>query len=169
MGHAVLVRKRAAERTQPVCPETGQRFETAVLTAKEELAMPDPKNFDLDFRPRSYWGPASLEKHFGSTIQGEVRRKLVRENLEQGIEPAPGLLTPELSEPNRDAFGSIHPHFMGGEYLPGMEEDEVEIGRAVLDSVTRDVISIRARRKEGLIQYSVVDEYEGDYEYKANP
>ena len=53
---------------------------------------------------------------------------------------------------------------MGGEYLPDYLPGEVEIARLVLDSVTRDVISFRARRRRGgrRILYRVVDEYPDD-------
>jgi hypothetical protein len=50
---------------------------------------------------------------------------------------------------------------MGGEYLPDMDEQEVEIARITLQSVTQDVTSVFARREGGRIHYSVVDEYEG--------
>ena len=43
--------------------------------------MPNPNHFDLDFQPPSYWGPASLEQHFGARIQGEIRRQLVKADL----------------------------------------------------------------------------------------
>ena len=52
---------------------------------------------------------------------------------------------------------------MGGEYLPGYEEGETEIGRIELQSTTSDVISIRARVEGGEIRYSVVDEYNGRF------
>ncbi len=48
---------------------------------------------------------------------------------------------------------------MSGEYLPDLEEGEIEIARVTLDSVTGDVISIRARRTPEKILYQMVDEY----------
>ena len=60
----------------------------------------------------------------------------------------------------RKLTGSIHPAFMGGEYLPDYLDGEVEIARVSLKSVTCDVYSIRARKNDdGQIQYRVVDEY----------
>jgi hypothetical protein len=51
---------------------------------------------------------------------------------------------------------------MGGEYLPDMAEDEVEIARIEIRSTTSDVTSVYARRDADRIRYRVVDEYEGD-------
>lgn len=63
----------------------------------------------------------------------------------------------------RDAIGRIHPMLMGGLYLPDFLPGEVEIARVQLESVTGDVISVRARRKGNRIAYRIVDEYEMDY------
>ena len=49
--------------------------------------------------------------------------------------------------------------FMGGEYLPDLLPDEVEIARATLKSTTMDVISVRARPTKHRIIYRIVDEY----------
>jgi hypothetical protein len=48
---------------------------------------------------------------------------------------------------------------MGGEYLPPLRPDEVEIARVTLRLVTMDVFSIRARRSGERIYYRLVDEY----------
>jgi TPR repeat protein len=69
-----------------------------------------------------------------------------------------------LSEDELDAVGRVHPSLMGGEYLPDLEAGEVEIARFELESVTADVISLRARRAEGKIHYRLVDEYDTQYE-----
>ena len=42
---------------------------------------------------------------------------------------------------------------MGGEYLPPLEDDEIEIAQYVYASVTQDVTSIRARRCGKRIRY----------------
>lgn len=68
-----------------------------------------------------------------------------------------------LSDEERFRLASIHPMFMGGEYLPDYGRDETEIARIELKSVTADVISIRARLEDDTIHYSVVDEYEGKF------
>jgi hypothetical protein len=48
---------------------------------------------------------------------------------------------------------------MGGEYLPALLEDEVDIARISLASVTADQISVRAQRVAEGIAYRIVDEY----------
>ena len=52
---------------------------------------------------------------------------------------------------------------MGGEYLPDLISNEVEIARITMQSTTMDVISIRARRTKHRIIYRVVDEYEPEF------
>lgn len=52
-----------------------------------------------------------------------------------------------------------------GEYLPDLEEDEVEIVMIGMHSAMGDVISVRARRADGKIHYRVVDESENGYGY----
>ena len=65
-----------------------------------------------------------------------------------------------LTDEERKRMAAIHPMFMGGEYLPEYVKDETEIARIELRSTLADVISIRARTEEGIITYSVVDEYD---------
>ncbi|MBA2271219.1 MAG: hypothetical protein H0W20_11585, partial [Chthoniobacterales bacterium] len=85
--------------------------------------------------------------------------------------PLPGVdlddLDHLLSGAVRDPFGAIHPSFMGGEYLPPLRKDEVEIARVELESTTGDVTSIRAAKEGDLITYSIVDEY--DTEFDVSP
>lgn len=59
--------------------------------------------------------------------------------------------------------------FFGGAFLPGLDEMETEIVRITLESTTFDIISVRARLEDGRIHYSVVDEYEGKFEYTCKP
>lgn len=68
---------------------------------------------------------------------------------------------------DRIALDAIRPSWMGGEYLPDCLPGEVEIARIVLESVTQDVVSIRARRrgKDRRILYRVVDEYESEFDF----
>ena len=63
------------------------------------------------------------------------------------------------------AQGQIHPWMMGGEYLPDLKMSQVEICRIVSKSTTMDVFSIRARKIDQKLHYSVADEY-GDNEYR---
>jgi hypothetical protein len=51
-----------------------------------------------------------------------------------------------------------------GEHLPKLQQGEVEIAMISMLSATGDVISIRARKDEAVIRYTVVDEYEEDRE-----
>jgi uncharacterized protein len=67
-----------------------------------------------------------------------------------------------LTETERTILGRIHPAFMGGEYLPSMEKNEVEIAGIEISSTTSDVTSVFARRAGERIRYRVVDEYDGD-------
>ena len=119
--------------------------------------MPDPESFDLDFRPRSYWGPQSLETVIGSRVKGELRRQVALIDLKNGwYDPefaAESL--PELLSLTR--IGIDH-WFMGGEYLPDLMPNEVEIARVVMKSALLDVVSIRARRTKHRIIYRIVDE-----------
>ncbi|MFL5489953.1 MAG: hypothetical protein ACJ8AV_00970, partial [Gemmatimonadales bacterium] len=72
-----------------------------------------------------------------------------------------GFLEARLDDSTRAELGATHPSWLGGEYLPDYLPGEVEIARIVLDSVTQDVISFRARRRRHgrRILYRVVDEY----------
>ena len=69
------------------------------------------------------------------------------------------LLKDNLSQDERNNWGRIHPSMMGGEYLPDLEEHEIEIARISIASVTYDQVSIRAKRDGDMICYSVIDEY----------
>jgi hypothetical protein len=46
-------------------------------------------------------------------------------------------------------WGAVHPLLMGGEYLPGVDKEEVEIMRISLASTSGDQISVRARHEQG--------------------
>jgi hypothetical protein len=70
------------------------------------------------------------------------------------------IATPELTNDERRAWGSIHPALMGGEYLPKRERQEVEIARIAIASTAQDVTCIYAKRGKSRIYYRVVDEYE---------
>jgi hypothetical protein len=69
------------------------------------------------------------------------------------------LLDEALTDEERAVFGRIRPRFMGGEYLPPLESEEVEIARISLRSTTGDVNSVRAQLRRGKIRYRIVDEY----------
>jgi hypothetical protein len=118
-------------------------------------------NIDTTFRPVSYFWPQSLETKLLSTVKGAERQNLIRELIKDGkLKDVPEWMTSEsLSDADRVAAGQIHPRYMGGEYLPSLRGNEVEIARINLESTTGDVISVRARRGKHRIYYRVVDEY----------
>lgn len=136
--------------------------------------------YDFDFRP-DYWSPADALSAILTNVKGQLRRELIRDVVsgeaadkvrEAGgdeqtqafmSEVQPALLANDLEDPG--SLGRIHPHFLGGEFLPEYFPGEVEIARIVLQSTTMDVISVRARPSEdGRIGYRVVDEYETEFE-----
>lgn len=119
---------------------------------------------DLGYRPGSYFWAQEKGISLVSDIKGAERRRLYAEALESGKEE---LLPPEfsqdtLSESDRQGLGRIHPAFMGGEYLPTRERQEVEIARITIASTTQDVTCVYARQVGQRIHYRVVDEYGGD-------
>jgi len=138
---------------------------------KGSIAMPTTAAttaFDLGFRPDSYWEPADAETAILSGITGQLRREMVRDFIRGEAPAALGeisdhYLADTLSEADRASLGRINPRFMGGEYLPPYLKGEVEIARIVLQSVTMDVYSIRARRRRGPIRYRMVDEYQTEF------
>jgi len=66
----------------------------------------------------------------------------------------------KLSAEERNEWGTYGPWCLGGEYLPGLFEGEVEIARISLKSTTSDQISVRAKQEGNLIRYRIVGEYE---------
>ncbi|MFC1680342.1 hypothetical protein ACFL1S_00895 [Pseudomonadota bacterium] len=125
----------------------------------------DETSIDLSFRPDSYWPESPDREILLSRIQGKTRRDIARRKLEEeGVAGLGAFLgREELADFEREAWGGIHPQFMGGEYLLAAGDDDVEIARISLKSTTGDQISIRARREGNNIRYNVVDEYEIDY------
>ena len=121
-------------------------------------------NGDLSYRPASYFWPLGLETHLLARVKGAQRRSDLKEWIDGGrAEDVPNFIAKSaLTADERIAFGRIHPHFMGGEYLPDIDDQEVEIARITLASTTSDVTSVYARRDKRRIHYRVVDEYDGD-------
>ena len=119
---------------------------------------------DLNYRPASYFRPQKLERYLLSKVEGAVLREKLNALFAEGRHAdVRELLTSEaLSARDRTALESIHPMFMGGNYLPDTDDSEVEIARISIDSTTADVICVYARAGEGAIHYRVVDEYGGD-------
>jgi hypothetical protein len=122
------------------------------------------QSFDLDYRPRTYFWPHGLKPHPVSSIKGANRRKLIADALAEDADAdiPPVLLQSALPDPLRQYLGSLHPSAMGGEYLPDLAPQEVEIARITLASTTQDVICAFARQAGEAIELRVVDEYDGD-------
>ena len=58
-------------------------------------------------------------------------------------------------------LGSLHPMFMGGNYLPNTVINEIVIARIVIQSTTFDVTCLYAAANSGKIRYRIIDEYDG--------
>ena len=119
---------------------------------------------DLTVRPQSYLITENLAAQLLVRIKGTERKKTVKKYMDEGrLDELPAYLAASsLSETEREMIGRIHPAFMGGEYLPDMEDSEIEICRIVLESTTSDVICVYARVGQKRIHYRIVDEYGGD-------
>ena len=139
---------------------------TPELTEQElldrEVASLD-ECFDLEQRPEAYFGG---DAELRASLLGEWRRQQVLAELDagRGAEVPEALFASKLDDRLRDFIGGIHPSMMGGEYLPALKSNEIEIARVCLESTTADVISVRAELRADGYHYSVVDEYqdEGD-------
>jgi hypothetical protein len=117
----------------------------------------------MAYRPRDYFGRYDLEAELMTRVKGTLRRKLLREAIETGNvdQMPPGVRESALDETNRRMLGRIHPMYMGGEYLPRVKSDEVEIARLSIQSTTGDVVCLYARPVGIRIAYRMADEYQG--------
>jgi len=122
------------------------------------------ESIDLNYRPAGYFGPQALEDY----VLSRVKNALVRDRLkallasDQHGEVARLLREERVSERDCKALERLHPQFMGGNYLPDAEDQEVEIARVFIYSTTGDVTSVYAQPVNGRVHYRVVDEYDGD-------
>ena len=156
------------------CSVSGGVDELRAFVAKNRPEQKAAKNeepaatceFDLSYQPQSYWPEELDQEQLLARISGQARREIVRDALARGdiasIDPI--LANEELDDNDRRSWGLIDPTLMGGEYLPQLGGDDVEIARISLKSTMADQISIRAARVDGKIHYLVVDEYETEYE-----
>lgn len=119
-------------------------------------------NFDLSFRPKSYFDDLTLEQKLRSNIKGQLRGKMVASTIRNRAVPSP-LMRSELDDPLKTEQGRIHPWMMGGEYLPKLLANEVELCRVVLKSTTMDVASFRVRKQKYRFVYRIVDEYSNTF------
>jgi hypothetical protein len=118
---------------------------------------------DVEFRPASYFRPQPLEEYVLSRVKGALVKAHLRELLasDRYDEVARLLREEGVTENEVRALGSIHPLFMGGNYLPKLRPGEVEVARIFIQSTTGDVTAVYAQPHEGRIRYRVVDEYSG--------
>ena len=121
-------------------------------------------HIDLGYRPATYFRPQHLERYLLSQVKGAVLRRRLQELVDAGRhDEVRALLGANgISAAECKAMESVHPMFLGGNYLPDTERGEVEIARVSLASVTGDVTCVYARPADGGIHYRVVDEYGGD-------
>ena len=119
------------------------------------------KKPNLNFKPKSYFGPKDLTEHLISQIKSDAVKsrlnQLYRENRYDEVDELLNTYDEEKMDP-----GLIHPMFMGGNYLDEKNSNEVEIANIVIKSTTYDVTSVYAQFNDGEILYRVVDEYEGE-------
>ena len=119
------------------------------------------KKPNLNFKPKSYFGPKDLTEHLISQIKSDAVKsrlnQLYRENRYNEVDELLNSYNEEKMDP-----GLIHPMFMGGNYLDEKSFNEVEIANIVIKSTTYDVTSVYAQFNDGEILYRVVDEYEGE-------
>ncbi len=129
------------------------------MSTKKKPVRPSPESF----RPDSYWEDQDPLAAILRNVKSTRCRQIIRDHWNAGTieDLSPALLTDETDPEVRRVLECLHPSFMGGEYLPRYLPTEVEIARIDLDSVTSDVISIRARQipGESTIYYRIVDEY----------
>lgn len=119
---------------------------------------------DLAYRPETYFWAIDSNIKLSSDIKGAERKALYERAIDSGNTALANSLIsdPDLSSEERTSIGRMHPNFMGGEYLPDRQDEEVEIARITIASTTQDVTSVYAKRGKNRIYYRVVDEYGGD-------
>jgi len=128
--------------------------------AKLKIEM--KKRIDKSYRPTNYFWAYDRGIRLASNIKGAERKALYERLLKEGDSAAcDELLTQSSLTVEQRRRANVHPAFMGGEYLPDCDPNEVEIARITIASTTQDVTCVYAKRVAGGIDYRVVDEYEG--------
>ena len=134
--------------------------QTFVEVAKLEISM--KKRIDETYRPTTYFWAYDRGIRLASNIKGAERKALYERLLKEGDSGAcDELLTQSSLTIEQRRMANNHPAYMGGEYLPDCDPNEVEIARITIASTTQDVTCVYAKRVTGGIEYRVVDEYEG--------
>lgn len=121
------------------------------------------KLIDLNYRPKSYFWASEMGIQLSSQIKGAQRKALYEASINDGdaSDLDKFLRKPSLNTEERDLIGKVHPSFMGGEYLPDKDDDEIEIARITINSTLTDVTSVYASLRDNQLYYRVVDEHEG--------
>ena len=174
-GHRLMITTSDDQFGCGYCSVRGGVGELRAWVA-EQTPQPDPVHapvasslsvqIDQNYRPSTYWPEALDQEQRLSRIHGEARRTIAREVLaEEGFAGLTEFLAREtLDDEELRDWGLVHPQCMGGEYLPQLGVEDVEIARISLASTTGDQISIRASHGGGKIRYSVCDEYETEFD-----
>lgn len=106
---------------------------------------------DLAYRPATYFRPQKLEQYLLSKVKGAVLKRNLKSMFSQGLhEEAKAIvlgLGVDLNEYSK-GMESVHPMFMGRNYLPEFSEDEVEIARIRVNSTTYDVSCVYAEPRK---------------------
>ena len=117
---------------------------------------------DGSYKPTNYFWAYDRGIRLASNIKGAERKALFERLLKEGDSGAcDELLTQSFLTDEQRRMANVHPAFMGGEYLPDCDSNEVEIARITIASTTQDVTCVYAKRVTGGIDYRVVDECEG--------
>ena len=100
-------------------------------------------------------------------IKGNFRREFVKSSIEnEGIESVPpAWLNHNLSSVLSNFLQAQHPQARGGEDLPDLFINEIEIARVTYtNTIHREVVSLRAfpTNDNGEIKLRIVDEYASD-------
>jgi len=122
------------------------------------------EEIDLKYRPATYFESGSFEDYMLSKVKGTVERNRIKAMVDNEELTGFNELYDEVYSAleSSEALESVHPMFMGGNYLPNTHDDEVEIARISINSTTYDVTSVYASSHSGSLHYRVVDEYNGD-------
>lgn len=122
------------------------------------------QKIDLNYQPEGYFRPAGLRQHLITQVKDAAVRAHLERLLEHGDFEALDEFLGDTGVLKEDLEGlqSIHLSVMGDNYLPDLENGEVEIARIEIASTTGDVTSLYAKKLCDSYEFRVVDEYEGD-------
>jgi hypothetical protein len=125
-----------------------------------------------DERPDYFNAAPTAEDAVLRRIKGNFRREMIARSMRhEGLASIPELwCAQDIPESFKEILTSTAgPRARGGEDLPDLAENEVEVARLTLaDSVHGEVTSLRAKRdpSDGGILLSMVDEYETEFKLR---